>query len=146
MVQKIWYVALSSATQETIWLRRLLDDIGAPQWNPTIIRDDDQEAIAIAKKPVAHGRKKEHWHSSSFCARSHFKYSNWSDILWKWKYAWYINQIFTLNVGRKTAQFNRVNVQLVIFVMCLVCLQTFCRMWGQDMFHSFHVCCIVDAQ
>jgi len=35
-----------------------LDDIGAPQRNPTFISEDNQRAIAIARNPVAHGRTK----------------------------------------------------------------------------------------
>ena len=53
------YVALSTATQEAIWLRRLLEDIGKPLDEPY------QGAIAMAKNPVGHARTKHidiHYH------------------------------------------------------------------------------------
>ena len=51
------YIALSSATQEAVWIRRLLTDVGAlPE--PTLIMEDNQGAIAIAKNPIANARIK----------------------------------------------------------------------------------------
>ena len=50
------YVALSTAVQETVWLRKLL--IGAEENQPTVIMEDNQGAICIAKNPVAHSRTK----------------------------------------------------------------------------------------
>ena len=52
------YVALSAATQEAIWLRRLLADVGEPLEDPIVINEDNQGAIAIAKNPVGHARTK----------------------------------------------------------------------------------------
>jgi len=52
------YVALGAATQEVVWLRRLLSDIKAPPKTPTIIREDNQGAIAIAKNSISHVRTK----------------------------------------------------------------------------------------
>ena len=52
------YVALSTATQEAIWLRRLLADVGEPQEGPTEIYEDNQGAISMAKNPVGHARTK----------------------------------------------------------------------------------------
>ena len=52
------YVALSAATQEVIWLRRLFTDVGVPPEGPTIIHEDNQGAIAMAKNPVGHARTK----------------------------------------------------------------------------------------
>ena len=52
------YVALSTATQEAIWLRRLLADIGEPPEGPTEIYEDNQGAISMAKNPVGHARTK----------------------------------------------------------------------------------------
>ena len=52
-------MALSSATQEVIWIRRLLESIGAASEDgPTIIHEDNQGAIALAKNPVSHSRTK----------------------------------------------------------------------------------------
>ena len=54
------YVALGSATQEAIWLRRLMTDLNVSQTKPTVIniREDNQGAIAMAKNPVGHKRTK----------------------------------------------------------------------------------------
>ena len=52
------YVALGSATQEAIWLRRLMTDLNIRQTKPTTIREDNQGAIAMTKNPVGHKRTK----------------------------------------------------------------------------------------
>ena len=52
------YVALGSATQEAIWLQRLMSDLNIGQEKPTVIREDNQGAIAIAKHPIGHKRTK----------------------------------------------------------------------------------------
>ena len=52
------YVALGAATQEVVWLRRLLSDIKAAPKMPTIISEDNQGTIAIARNPVYHARTK----------------------------------------------------------------------------------------
>eukprot|EP00731_Ephydatia_muelleri_P018948 Em0011g988a len=52
------YVALGAATQEVVWLRRLLSDIKASPKMPTIISEDNQGTIAIARNPVYHARTK----------------------------------------------------------------------------------------
>ena len=50
------YIALSITTQEVIWLRRLLLDIKATSERPTIIRENNQGTITIARNPVSHAR------------------------------------------------------------------------------------------
>ena len=52
------YVALSAATQEAIWLRRLLTDVGESLEDPIVINEDNQGAIAMAENPVGHARAK----------------------------------------------------------------------------------------
>ena len=52
------YIALSSPTQEIIWLRRLLTDLHSKPHGPTELKEDNQGAIAIAKNPVTHNRTK----------------------------------------------------------------------------------------
>ena len=52
------YVALSLAVQEAVWLRRLLSNIQDLQDEPITIMEDNQGAIGIAKKPVAHSKTK----------------------------------------------------------------------------------------
>ena len=53
------YVALSLAAQETVWLRRLMEELNQDVTNPTIIFDDSQSATALAKNPQFH-RKTKH--------------------------------------------------------------------------------------
>lgn len=52
------YVALSSAAQECVWMRRLVAELGNPPGGPTIILEDNQSSIAMAKNPQFHGRAK----------------------------------------------------------------------------------------
>ena len=52
------YVSLCFATQEAIWLRQLLTDIGQPAADATVIWEDNQAAISLAKNPVSHARTK----------------------------------------------------------------------------------------
>ena len=53
------YMALSSATQELIWLRRLLADLKSPETDSTVVHEDNQGAIALVKNPVTHKRTKD---------------------------------------------------------------------------------------
>ena len=46
-------VALSTATQEVIWLQRLLADVGEHREEPIVIHEDNQGAIALAKNREA---------------------------------------------------------------------------------------------
>ena len=48
------YVALSQATQELVWVRRLLAGIGQPIEGPTTLYEDNQGTIAIARNPISH--------------------------------------------------------------------------------------------
>lgn len=52
------YMALTQAAKEAIWLRRLLAELGFRTQEPTIIHEDNQSAIALAKNPVYHARSK----------------------------------------------------------------------------------------
>ena len=52
------YMALSLATQEAIWLRRLVEELGYPDQEATVIYEDNQGAIATAHNPVFHRRTK----------------------------------------------------------------------------------------
>ena len=52
------YVALSSATQEAYWIRRLIEDLTKKVPKPTVIKDDNQGAIALSKNPIGHARTK----------------------------------------------------------------------------------------
>ena len=53
------YVALSMATQEAVWLRQFLSDLAVSEIGvPTVIMEDNQGTIAIARNPVRHARTK----------------------------------------------------------------------------------------
>ena len=52
------YVAMSSAAQEIIWLRSLLNELGLSTRDPTILFEDNRGAIALSKNPVSHKRTK----------------------------------------------------------------------------------------
>ena len=51
------YVALSHATQEVIWLKRLFSEVGM-RLDSVLIKDDSQAAIAMAKNPIHHAKSK----------------------------------------------------------------------------------------
>lgn len=59
------FVALSQATQECTWLKKLLTDLQMSD-SPTVNLEENQGAIANAKKPVNHSRTKTL--PSSVCA------------------------------------------------------------------------------
>lgn len=52
------YIALSTATQELVYLRRLLSDLGVQHDKPTVLMEDNQGTIALAQNPVFHARTK----------------------------------------------------------------------------------------
>lgn len=52
------YMALTNATTEAIWLRRILTDLGHPQTAPTTIYEDNQSTIHLAHNPINHQRTK----------------------------------------------------------------------------------------
>ena len=52
------YMALCSAAQEAVWMRELSSDLGNQQSQPTLIHEDNQSAIAMAKNPQFHKRPK----------------------------------------------------------------------------------------
>ena len=52
------YIVLSSAAQESVWLRQLITELGSSPEMPTIIFEDNQSTIAMTKNPQFHGRAK----------------------------------------------------------------------------------------
>ena len=52
------YMALGLATQEAIWLRRLLNNLHISTDKATDIVEDNQGAIAMTKNPIGHKRTK----------------------------------------------------------------------------------------
>lgn len=52
------YIALSSAAQESIWLRQLLTELGKSLEMPTVLFEDNKSSIAMTRNPQFHGRAK----------------------------------------------------------------------------------------
>ncbi len=52
------YVALSSAAQQAVWIRRLLGELGVDVSDPTPICEDNQGAVCLATNPVHHKKTK----------------------------------------------------------------------------------------
>ena len=52
------YIALSSASQEAIWLQEFYQQLDPTQKGPTLIFEDNQSTIAMSKNPQFHGRAK----------------------------------------------------------------------------------------
>jgi hypothetical protein len=52
------YMALSQAACEAVWLRRLLEQMGFAQDQPTVLLADNQGSMALATNPVHHDRSK----------------------------------------------------------------------------------------
>ena len=52
------YMALASAAQETVWLRRLLKELKETLEDPTKIYEDNQSTICMTNNPQFHGRAK----------------------------------------------------------------------------------------
>ena len=52
------YIALSAATQETLWMRQLLTNLSVNVEKPITIYEDNQSAIAMSKNPQFQGRSK----------------------------------------------------------------------------------------
>jgi hypothetical protein len=52
------YMAVCAAVQEAIYLRRLLEDLGYRQQDPTVIYEDNQGCIALSENPILHKRTK----------------------------------------------------------------------------------------
>ena len=53
------YIALCSATQEAVWLKRLVEEIRPNEVKtPILIQEDNQGTIAMSNNPVAHARSK----------------------------------------------------------------------------------------
>ena len=52
------YIALSESAQEAVWMRDLLKGVGLTQELPTVLYEDNQGAIALARNPKDHSRTK----------------------------------------------------------------------------------------
>ena len=52
------YIALCLATQQVVWLRKLLSSIDFKQSEATVLYEDNQGTIALSKNPKSHSRTK----------------------------------------------------------------------------------------
>jgi hypothetical protein len=52
------FVAAASASQEVVWMRALLGELGFPISGPSLLLLDNQSAIQVGKNPEHHGRMK----------------------------------------------------------------------------------------
>jgi len=52
------YIALTIASAQALWLRKLLDEIGEKQHGPITLYYDNQSAIQLAHNPIHHSRSK----------------------------------------------------------------------------------------
>jgi len=52
------YIAASDATKEAMWMRRLMESVGAADDGPTQLRLDNQGSIKLVKNPEFHKRTK----------------------------------------------------------------------------------------
>jgi len=57
------FMAATKATRQATWLQDLLSEVTGLTYEKTLIRIDNQSAIALTKNPVFHGRSK-HIHRS----------------------------------------------------------------------------------
>lgn len=55
---EVEYKVLCSATCQAIWLKRIFEDVGEGQQEPTIIRCDNQSTIKLGNNPICHARSK----------------------------------------------------------------------------------------
>ena len=51
-------IALASAAQEAVWMQRLQNDLNKASVKSTLIYEDNQSTICMAKNPQYHGRAK----------------------------------------------------------------------------------------
>ena len=52
------YIAAAGATNQALWLRKILRDLEQNDIEATVIKVDNKSAISMAKNPVQHGRSK----------------------------------------------------------------------------------------
>ena len=61
------YMALTAATQEAVFLRQLLQEMGQPPASGTLIHEDNQSCIALCKNTMTTGRSKHIEVKMHFC-------------------------------------------------------------------------------
>ena len=66
-------MAACLCAQEVMWLRRLMEELGAKQVAPTTVYEDNDGCIALSKNPRNKGRTKHiaiKWHYVRDCVKS----------------------------------------------------------------------------
>ena len=53
---EVEYQSLCATTCEIVWLRRLLQDVGKEQKEPTMIKCDNQSSIKLVNNSIFHAR------------------------------------------------------------------------------------------
>ncbi|GKV39929.1 hypothetical protein SLEP1_g47623 [Rubroshorea leprosula] len=66
------FISALEASNHAIWLRKMLSDMGQPQFDPSLIYVDNTSAIAIAQNPMQHKRTK-HVHVKYHVIRQYIK-------------------------------------------------------------------------
>ena len=65
------YIAAHLASEEIVWMRQLMADLGYPQSAPTLLKSDNQAAIRLVRNPEFHKRTK-HVDIKYHVIRDHF--------------------------------------------------------------------------
>ena len=52
------YIATKDVVKEIIWLRQMFKDLGHPQPESTLLREDNTRAMELAKNPINHNNTK----------------------------------------------------------------------------------------
>ncbi|KAL1313910.1 hypothetical protein AAHE18_16G147100 [Arachis hypogaea] len=55
---EVEYIAAANAISQAIWLRKIFEDIGEHQKEPTTMLCDSKSTIAVANNPIHHYRTK----------------------------------------------------------------------------------------
>ena len=63
------YVALSTATQEAVWLQKLVTELGTKSMGATVLYEDNPSAICMTAVP----RKDKTYHKNYLCLMPEFK-------------------------------------------------------------------------
>ena len=66
------YRAATLATKEIVWLRRLLQEIGQPQQQPTILHEDNAACVKMIENPMVSQRNK-HIELDAHFVRDHYE-------------------------------------------------------------------------
>ena len=106
------YKSCTNASKEALWLRRILEDLGLPQQEPTPLYCDNQSAIALAKNPIYHAKSK-HISLHHHFIREHIQEKQVSLIYCKGEDQ--VADILTKPLSREKFEFHCKNLGLIPF-------------------------------